>query len=417
MNWSIRPWAALAIVLMLFARASAQIGGAAPAPVDPTAKPEAAPAEKPAAKPAEKMAAEPEPVDPTAKPESAAPTDPTAKPEKPTPESGTEPAPPDPTAGKNGPKTSAGPGKAPPPAVAVPEIPPGLPKLPLPDPSKESRGPFRKVAPGILHTVRGEAMVGETFNWQDMIELSAQDDKFTWAKDVPFRRDIWALTIRFKPVRAIYVDIPEAGGKMSRKPIWYMIYSVTNPGQTLRPQKQEDGTYSVVAEKTPIAFVPDFVLVSDELQKAYKDRLVPLAMGPITQREDPNRRFLNNAEMTREIQAGETFVGVTTWEDVDPRIDHFVVYIRGLTNAYRWTDEPGQFKAGDKPMTGKKIERKVLRLAFWHPSDEFETEDWESHYGIPGHQRFKWLFMPDYTLKKPGPGILPGEVDYTPSPR
>ena len=39
--------------------------------------------------------------------------------------------------------------------------------------------------------------------------------------------------------------------------------------------------------------------------------------------------------------------------DVDPRTDHFSVYIQGLTNAYKFLDPEGAFKSGDPP--GKDV--------------------------------------------------------------
>ena len=39
--------------------------------------------------------------------------------------------------------------------------------------------------------------------------------------------------------------------------------------------------------------------------------------------------------------------GVATWEYVDPRMDFFSIYVKGLTNAYRFADPPGAYKAGE----------------------------------------------------------------------
>ncbi len=81
--------------------------------------------------------------------------------------------------------------------------------------------------------------------------------------------------------------------------------------------------------------------------KVYPDRVIPVAIGPIRMREDRTRPLLNTAEMCREIAVGETVWGVATWEHLDPQIKQFSVYVQGLTNAYRWKDEPGEYKAGD----------------------------------------------------------------------
>ena len=41
---------------------------------------------------------------------------------------------------------------------------------------------------------------------------------------------VWCLLVAAKPVQFIPVDFPNVG-KMDRKTVWYMVYSVTNTGQ------------------------------------------------------------------------------------------------------------------------------------------------------------------------------------------
>ncbi|NUQ62760.1 MAG: hypothetical protein HUU20_09735, partial [Pirellulales bacterium] len=231
--------------------------------------------------------------------------------------------------------------------------------------------PYRQLAPGVMKSVDASPEIDETFARHDVVELTAVDPNFKWAKDVDFRRDIWHLNLQFKPVRMIWVDVPQPGGKMQRKLIWYMIYSVTNPGKTLHPLPDENGTFKVETIDQPIRFVPEFLLVNDEFNKTYPDRVVPAALGPIRMREDPARNFLTSVDIVREIPVGETLWGVAMWEDVDPRIDRFSVQVHGLTNAYKWQDEPGKFKPGDTIGTGRRLARKTLKLNFWRPGDEF----------------------------------------------
>ena len=94
----------------------------------------------------------------------------------------------------------------------------------------------------------------------DVVELLAVDDNFDWAKEVTFRHDVWSLDFKFKPVRMMWVDVPQRDGKMQRKLIWYMVYSVTNPGKTMHPVEQPDGTYKVEFVDEPVRFVPVFSL-------------------------------------------------------------------------------------------------------------------------------------------------------------
>jgi hypothetical protein len=251
---------------------------------------------------------------------------------------------------------------------------------------------YRQLAPGVMKSVDASPQIEETHARHEIVELTAVDPKFDWAKDVDFRRDIWHLDFEFKPVRMIWVDVPQQGGKLQRKLIWYMVYNVTNPGKVLHPVRDENGTYKVETVDKPIRFVPEFLLVSDEFNKTYPDRFIPAALGPIRMREDPAREFLSTIDAVREIQPGETIWGVAMWEDVDPRIDRFSVYVHGLTNAYQWQDEPGKFKPGDSIGTGRRLARKTLKLNFWRPGDEFFEHEGEIQYGIPGEVDYEWVY-------------------------
>ena len=251
---------------------------------------------------------------------------------------------------------------------------------------------YRQLAPGVLKSVPADPEINETFSRHDIVELTAVDPKFDWAKDIAFRRDIWHLEFQFKPVRMIQVDVPQPGGKLQRKLIWYMVYSVTNPGKALHPVQDENGTYKVETVDKPVRFVPEFLLESHEFNKTYPDRFIPAALGPIRTREDAAREFLSTVDAVREIQVGETIWGVAMWEDVDPRIDRFSIYVHGLTNAYQWQDETGKFKPGDPIGTGRRLARKTLKLNFWRPGDEYFEHEGEFRYGIPGEVDYEWVY-------------------------
>jgi hypothetical protein len=109
-------------------------------------------------------------------------------------------------------------------------------------------------------------------------------------------------------------------------------------------------------------------------------------MNAIRMREDPKRRFLDSAEMSAtDLQPGEERWGVAIWEDIDPRIDFFSIYVRGLTNAIRWRQRPGSvIKPNDPP--GAHIEQALesLRLDFWRPGDDRTVTDKEMGIGFAG---------------------------------
>jgi hypothetical protein len=285
-------------------------------------------------------------------------------------------------------------------------------KTPVPQPT----GPFRKLAPGVMIAIPPDRDVGETVSRHDLIEISSAKPEYDWAKNVPFHRQVWSLEFKCKPVRMIWVDLPQPSGKMQRKLIWYMVYSVTNPGKTMSPVEDlpvpyndelatKHNVYEVKEESKPIRFIPEFLLEGrDSLKdnvgfvKVYPDRVIPLAVGAIQMREDPKRRLLTTVEMSqtaeksRQIAPGQTLWGAATWEDIDPRIDRFSVYVLGLTNAYRWIDPPGEYKAGDPPGKGRILLRKTLKLNFWRPSDEYFEHEEEIHYGIPGGVDYQWVY-------------------------
>lgn len=258
----------------------------------------------------------------------------------------------------------------------------------------------RRLAPGVLREVDPARELQESFSRHDVVELLAVDNGFDFAKDVPFRHDVWALEFKFKPVRMIWVDVPQASGQMQRKLVWYMVYSVTNTGKIMNPVKGEDNTYNVEYVDRPVRFIPSFLLEGrdslaeeGEFNKVYPDRILPVAIGPITRREDRTRRFHGTVEISGDLPVGETKWGVVVWENVDPRIDRFSIYIQGLTNAYRWQDQPGAYSKGDPVGTGRRLLQKTLKLNFWRPGDEYYEHEREIRYGVPGKDLdYEWVY-------------------------
>ena len=245
----------------------------------------------------------------------------------------------------------------------------------------------------MMKSVEPERHQNETFSRHNVVELLAVDPQFDWAKDVPFRRPIWTLEFKFKPMRMVYVDIPQESGQMRQKLIWYMVYSVTNSGKVMRPAKTAEGTFEVQQVTEPIKdFIPEFLLEAHEFGKAYPDRVIPLAIAKIQLRERIPRLFSPVDMAMKEIGVGETVWGVATWENIDPQIDRFSVYIKGLTNAYRWKDEPGAYKVGDRFAKGRTLAVKTLKLNFWRPGDEYYENEREFRYGIPGEVDYEWVY-------------------------
>jgi len=160
-----------------------------------------------------------------------------------------------------------------------------------------------------------------------------------------------------------------------------------------------------------LRFFPHFVLHSTEYKKEYLDQVIPAALGPIKAREFPGREDtpIYNSLTISEVplpvshDANDGVWGVVTWAHIDPRIDYFVVHIQGLTNAYQFQDQPGAFKAGDAPGTGRKLLKKTLQLNFWRPGDTVDLKEEEIHFGCrldpdPAEQQ---KILGEYGLEKP----------------
>ena len=204
-----------------------------------------------------------------------------------------------------------------------------------------SPGGFRALAPGVEVTIPPDRQENETFGVHNIVELVQGQPALTWqpklspesrtlkdmATNVVFRRGIWSLEFTFKPMRMLQVDVPQPSGKMQRKLIWYMIYHVRNTGGHLRPVETPTGTYQVQKIDEPVRFIPKFTLEAPEVRQSYPDRVIPVAIAAIQQKEDPKRRLLSTVQISADPIAVSTdridrsVWGVATWTDVDPRID------------------------------------------------------------------------------------------------
>ena len=268
----------------------------------------------------------------------------------------------------------------------------------------QQRTGFRRLAPGVMTTIAPDRQEIETYSTHDLVEIRSRTDLrwdppphylstsrtlYEMASATDFRHRVWGLEFSFKPLRMIHVDIPQPSGKMQRKLVWYMVYRVKNTHTHLEPVQKEDGTYTTRKVEEQVRFIPLLVLESHEFKKAYLDRLLPSAIGPIQEREDPNRRLLSSVEMAEAPiplstdQIDRSVWGVATWVDVDPRIDFLSIYVQGLTNAHRWIDPPGVYQVGDPPGKGRQFTRKTLQLNFWRPGDTLMEHEEEIRFGTP----------------------------------
>jgi hypothetical protein len=294
-------------------------------------------------------------------------------------------------------------------AMALPAVAQEAPAAAAP----QAEGSFRRLAPGVMKKVDPARRLDETFSRHDIVELLAVDPSFDWAKDVAFRHETWSLEFQYKVPRMIWIDLPQSGGRMQRKLVWYMVYSVTNTGQVMVPVEdkalgypttQDVKLWEVKTSDKPVRFIPQVLFEArsrgeqGETVSVYKDQVVPLAVAAIQNREDPKRKLHTTPEMCREIAVGETVWGVFTWHDVDattgykPALYRFTVYIQGLTNAYRWKDDPATLQIVDGVNRGRRLQKKTLKLNFWRPGDEHYPHEGEIRHGYPGEVDYEWVY-------------------------
>lgn len=274
----------------------------------------------------------------------------------------------------------------------------------------QSEGESRQFAPGVLTTIPPQLDPVDAIHIRDMVEIRANEQLqwdpktipqsrtlYAMAEDVAFVHDLWCLEFSFKPMRMIEVDVPQESGGTQRKLIWYLVYRVRNIGAGIAGEIGPDGAFITHDQPTKeIRFFPEFVLASQDRDaddkrsdKEYLDRIVPSAMEQIIRRERISGDVLNSVEMPQHplpIEQGRLqrgVWGVAIWEDVDPTIDFFSVFVGGLTNAHRWEDSAGAFAAGDPPGKGRTLEQKKLQLNFWRPGDQYDESEREIRFGVP----------------------------------
>jgi len=234
------------------------------------------------------------------------------------------------------------------------------------------------------------------------------------AQQVILRREVYCFEFAFKPLRQMYIDIPQSNGSLQRKLIWYMVYRVRYAGGDLRPSTAADSTKAVDrlysrVEKVSYEtrrFFPMVVLVDHETKAQYVDRILPAALDRIQVREKITAKLHNSVEMTQipiprsADPSADGVWGVLTWEDVEPQTDFLSLYVYGLSNAFqRVTSE-------ENPSAKPVLIRKALQLNFYRPGDSIGETDDRIRFGIPA---FESEEEQAYVLKQYG---LEKRLDY-----
>lgn len=279
-----------------------------------------------------------------------------------------------------------------------------------PSDREPARTEMTRFAPGIVNVIAPAPHPQETFTGpmtlQALIdahpEIRWDDQQFPggrpsfdprtrtlieMARQVTLRREIFCLEFSFKPLRTIYLDIPQADGRMARKLIWYMVYRLRYLGGDLRPATELVGNVPVYRRVEAVAYnsrraFPMLVLEDHIRDKKYLDRVLPTAKQKIAVREQITAPLYDSVEITSvEIPRSsdpeaDGVWGVATWEGVDGEIDFCSVFVYGLTNAF--------LQQGEGPEA--VFLKKALRLNFYRPGDALRQTEDRIRFGVPAFQ-------------------------------
>lgn len=181
--------------------------------------------------------------------------------------------------------------------------------------------------------------------------------------------DLWALEVRYKPVRMIQVELTDAKtGKSGKQLVWYLAYRTVVRSTSGIPESDR-------AEDRPV-FVPEITLVVDGKKgpETYHDRVLPAAQAAINKRE--RHKYKNSVEIVGPVpkitpdgaKTLSSLDGVATWSGVDPDVRFFTIYFSGFSNGYKVAAGPD----GEEIVT-----RRTLMQKFWRPGDRFEQHEEE----------------------------------------
>jgi hypothetical protein len=188
------------------------------------------------------------------------------------------------------------------------------------------------------------------------------------AEESTSQPDIWAMEVRFKPVRMVYAEMTDAKtGKSGKELVWYLAYRAVMR-QSSRPPASSEG------QEGPHVFVPELTFVTEDQGKTqiYPDRILPQGQAAINKRE--RHKYKNSVEIVGPLppvtpdnaRAIKSLDGVATWTGIDPDTDFFAIYFTGFSNGYKIVPGPD----------GKEgVLRRTLVQKFWRPSDRFDQSE------------------------------------------
>ncbi len=206
---------------------------------------------------------------------------------------------------------------------------------------------------------------------------------------LPLDKDgVWTLHFRYKPPRITTLEGLDKNGKPEKQTVWYLWYQVYN--MTDEPQ----------------TFLPEFELVTKDLNSNHLDQPRPNMVDQLRAIEDPTG--ILNLQTTIAISKvpippskpdaiPRMISGLAIWTDMPalaPKTNKFSIYVVGLSNGL----------AVEETATGERlIKRKTLQINFVRPTDDNRPQITDIVPDDSNGPAEKWIYRTVSTFKPKKP--------------
>ena len=223
--------------------------------------------------------------------------------------------------------------------------------------------------------------------------------------DLPLDKPgVWTLHFRYKPPRIDTFMALDAKGNKTKKTVWYMWFQVYNaPTKVKLPNGETE-----LRAADPVTFLPEFELVTKDLNTTHLDDPEPFVVEQIKKREDETG--ILNLQTSISISKRpvppslpdaipKMVSGIAVWTDMAeraPRTNRFSVYISGLSNGL----PPEQLPTGEL-----LIRRKPLQINFVRPPDDNRPEITDIRPDEANGPAHKWIYRTSSKVKPALQGV------------
>ena len=229
--------------------------------------------------------------------------------------------------------------------------------------------------------------------------------------DLPLDKPgVWTLHFRYKAPRIDTFFALDAKGTKTKKTVWYMWFQVYNaPTKVKLPNGQTE-----LRAADPVTFLPEFELVTKDLNTTHLDDPEPYVVEQIKKKEDETGVLDLQTSISiskRPIPPSKPDAipkmvsGVAVWTDMAeraPRTNRFSIYISGLSNGL----------SAEQQKDGKLlIRRKTLQINFIRPTDDARPEITDIKPDEANGPAEKWIYRTSSLVTPALPKLKPPGAD------